>query len=129
MLPVLGISPPPSDSSVDHNQSINTILTSPNPPITTSNNSSPSLSTYIGFSAQSFSIPSISCNTAASDRLLSSPLPLHQSSASSLSLQPSPSSFTASSTSSSLQSVGISPTSPILDLSKALVKSRLSVIQ
>jgi len=117
MLPVLGISPPPFDSSVDNNQSINTILTSPNPPMTTSSNSSPPLSTYIGFSAQSFSIPSISCNTAASDRLLSSPLPLHQSSASSLSLQPSPSSFTASSTSSSLQSVGMSPTSPILDLS------------
>merc|ERR1711936_449280 len=77
--------------------------------MTTSSTPSPSLSTYIGFSAQSFSIPSISCNTAASDRLLSSPLPLQQSSASSLSLQPSPSSFTPSSTSSSLQSDVLSP--------------------
>jgi len=59
-----------------------------------------SLSTYIGFSAQSASIPSISCNTA--DTLLTSPSPS--------SMQQSASSFTASSTSSSLHSV-ISPVS------------------
>lgn len=117
LLPVLGISPPPSDPIPDTDPTLTTILPTSIAPQTHMSTPSPSLSTYIGFSAQSFSIPSISCNTAASDRLLSSPLPLHQSSASPLSLQPSPSSFTASSTSSSLQSVGQSPTSPILDLS------------
>jgi len=109
LLPVVGVSPPPSHS--------NNILPNSTSNVTTSSTPSPSLSTYIGFSAQSFSIPSISCNTAASDRLLCSPLPLQQSSASSLSLQPSPSSFTPSSTSSSLHSVGLSPSSPILDMS------------
>merc|ERR1719411_1957238 len=52
--------------------------------------STSSLSTYIGFSAQSASIPSISCNTA--ETLLTSPSPS--------SMQQSASSFTASSTSS-----------------------------
>jgi len=113
LLPVVGVSPPPTDSSL----ATNNILPDSTSNAATSSAPSPSLSTYIGFSAQSFSIPSISCNTAASDRLLSSPLPLQQSSASSLSLQPSPSSFTPSSTSSSLHSVGVSPTSPILDIS------------
>jgi hypothetical protein len=111
LLPVVGVSPPPSDILPD------TTTT------TMASSSSPSLSTYIGFSAQSFSIPSISCNTAASDRLLSSPLPLQQSSASSLSPQPSPSSFTASSTSSSLHSVGLSPSSPIPDMSSLSVST------
>jgi len=111
LLPVVGVSPPPSDILPD------TTTT------TMASSSSPSLSTYIGFSAQSFSIPSISCNTAASDRLLSSPVPLQQSSASSLSLQPSPSSFTASSTSSSLHSLGLSPSSPIPDMSSLSVST------
>jgi len=110
LLPVVGVSPPPSD-----------IL--PDTTTTMVSSSSPSLSTYIGFSAQSFSIPSISCNTAASDRLLSSPLPLQQSSASSLSLQASPSSFTPSSTSSSLHSTGLSPSSPIPDMSSLSVST------
>ena len=119
LLPVVGVSPPPSDSKLESNS----ILPNSTSNITTSSTPSPSLSTYIGFSAQSFSIPSISCNTAASDRLLSSPLPLQQSSASSLSLQPSPSSFTPSSTSSSLHSVGLSPSSPILDISSLSVSN------
>ena len=126
LLPVLGVSPPPSDQSPNTEQAMTSLLSS-NPPLapttTTSSTPSPSLSTYIGFSAQSFSIPSISCNTAASDRLLSSPLPLHQSSASPLSLQPSPSSFTASSTSSSLHSDVLSPTSPIPDLSSLTIST------
>ena len=64
-----------------------------------------SLSTYIGFSAQSASIPSISCNTAASPLTLPPPFsPSPQSMAQSLS------SFTPSSTSSSIHSV-TSPTS------------------
>ena len=64
----------------------------------------PSLSTYIGFSAQSASIPSISCNTA--DTFLASPSP-H-------SMAQSASSFTPSSTSSSssLHSLVSPPLSP-----------------
>jgi len=115
LLPVLGVSPPPTDQCDATIQST-TSLPSCDPILTptTVKISTPatSLSTYIGFSAQSFSIPSISCNTAASDRLLSSPLPLHQYSASPLSLEPSPSSFTPSSTSSSLHSVDMSPSTP-----------------
>merc|ERR1712142_590579 len=109
LLPAVGVSPSPDPEPTD-------IPCDPTSVSNTSSTSSSSLSTYIGFSAQSFSIPSISCNTAASDRLLSSPLSLPQSSVSPLSLQPSPSSFTPSSTSSSLQSSGLSPTSPISDL-------------
>ena len=56
------------------------------------------LSSYVGFSAQSASIPSISCNTA--DTVLTSPSPL--------SMNRSASSFTPSSTSSSLHSI-VSP--------------------
>jgi len=59
----------------------------------TGSSESPSaLSNYFGFSAQSFSIPSISCNTAASD-LLSPPSPLLQPSSDYSSSHPSPSSF------------------------------------
>ena len=61
-----------------------------------------SLSTYVGFSAQSAAIPSISCNTA--DTFLASPSP-H-------SMLQSASSFTPSSTSSSLHSVVSPPLSP-----------------
>ena len=54
--------------------------------------SPPTLATYVGFSAQASSIPSISCSTAATDRLLSSPA-----------------SFTPSDTSSSVNSPSDSP--------------------
>jgi len=54
--------------------------------------SPPTLATYVGFSAQASSIPSISCSTAATDRLLSSPA-----------------SFTPSDTSSSVNSPSESP--------------------
>lgn len=60
------------------------------------------LSTYVGFSAQSAAIPSISCNTA--DTFLASPSP-H-------SMMQSASSFTPSSTSSSLHSLVSPPQSP-----------------
>jgi len=53
---------------------------------------SPTLAAYVGFSAQASSIPSISCSTAATDRLLSSPA-----------------SFTPSDTSSSVNSPLDSP--------------------
>ena len=52
----------------------------------------PTLAAYVGFSAQASSIPSISCSTAATDRLLSSPA-----------------SFTPSDTSSSVNSPLDSP--------------------
>ena len=66
-----------------------------------------SLSTYVGFSAQSASIPSISCNTAASPLTLPPPYsPSPQSMAQSLS------SFTPSSTSSSIHSVASPSSSP-----------------
>jgi len=61
-------------------------------PAAASSQPNSSLSSYIGFSAQSFSIPSISCNTAASD-LLSPPSPLLQPSSDYSSSHPSPSSF------------------------------------
>merc|ERR1719470_631867 len=54
--------------------------------------SPPTLATYVGFSAQASSIPSISCSLAATDRLLSSPA-----------------SFTPSDTSSSVNSPSDSP--------------------
>ena len=60
------------------------------------------LATYVGFSAQSAAIPSISCNTA--DTFLASPSP-H-------SMLQSASSFTPSSTSSSLHSLVSPPQSP-----------------
>ena len=60
----------------------------PSPLLPTAALGEPSLSTYIGFSAQASSIPSISCSTAATDRLLASPA-----------------SFTPSSSSSSLHSL------------------------
>jgi len=66
------------------------------------------LPAYVGFSLQSASIQSISCNTAASDSLLSSPC-LSSHRLQSPSPQPSQSSFTPSSTSSSLHSLSPSP--------------------
>ena len=66
---------------------------------------SQSLSSYVGFSAQSASIPSISCNTA--DTFLASPA--HSTN------QSAGSSFTPSSTSSSLHSIVSPPQSPARD--------------
>ena len=68
-----------------------------------------SLSTYIGFSAQSASIPSISCNTAASPSPLTLPPPY---SPSPQSMAQSLSSFTPSSTSSSIHSLASPSSSP-----------------
>ena len=70
-----------------------------------------SLSTYVGFSAQSASIPSISCNTAASDTFSPSPVSLPPPySPSPQSMAQSLSSFTPSTSTSSILSV-LSPSS------------------
>lgn len=87
---------------------------------TASSESPSALSSYVGFSAQSFSIPSISCNTAASD-LLSPPSPLLQPSSDYSSSHPSPSSFASplsfpsSQPSPSSFTPSTSPSSPMVE--------------
>ena len=84
-------------------EALPTISTTDNAPKESSSQESDNpLTTYVGFSVQSASIPSISCNIA--DSLLTSPSP-H-------SMLNSASSFTPSSTSSSLHSIVSPTTSP-----------------
>jgi len=83
---------PQLDSSLVLSSSYGSPLSSLSPTPAASSQPDSSLSSYVGFSAQSFSIPSISCNTAASD-LLSPPSPLLQPSPDYSSSHPSPSSF------------------------------------